>query len=211
MNVNPAAKTVLCFGDSNTYGTFPDGSGNRYPADVRWTGRLQQELSDAYYVIEEGLGGRTTNIDHPRPEKPGRNGIMYFTPCLLSNRPMSAVVIMLGTNDCKNVYNRSAKEIAAALGEYCDIVKLTSPETKVVLVAPTPLRFVGQSDFYDEGSVRRSEDISSEVKKLAQEKEVVFYDAGLVATVGPDGTHWDEASHTVFAHEIAKTLKDLQI
>ena len=32
--------TVLCYGDSNTYGYIPC-SGMRYPKDVRWTGRLQ--------------------------------------------------------------------------------------------------------------------------------------------------------------------------
>lgn len=210
MNVNPTAKTVLCFGDSNTFGTLPDGSNGRHPVDVRWTGRLQQELGSAYDVIEEGLGGRTTNLDHPRPEKPGRNGIVYFTPCLLSNCPISAVLIMLGTNDCKNVYNRSAKEIADALGEYCDTAKQISPEAKIILVAPTPLRFVGQSDFYDEESVRLSEELSSEIKKLSQEKEVVFYDASLAATVGQDGTHWDEASHSVFAREVSKLLKEAE-
>jgi lysophospholipase L1-like esterase len=53
---NPAASTVLCFGDSNTNG-IPSDDANyvRLPADVRWTGRLQLLLGDGYDVIEEGL------------------------------------------------------------------------------------------------------------------------------------------------------------
>ena len=51
MNTNPNAIKVLCYGDSNTNGTKPDRSG-RFVADERWTGLLQQQLGDNYYVIE---------------------------------------------------------------------------------------------------------------------------------------------------------------
>lgn len=36
--------TVLCYGDSNTYGYNP-ANGMRYPESVRWTGRLQKLLT----------------------------------------------------------------------------------------------------------------------------------------------------------------------
>jgi lysophospholipase L1-like esterase len=62
VNTNPNAKVVLCYGDSNTWGRLPDRSG-RYAVDERWTGQLQKLLGDDYYVIEEGLGGRTTDLD----------------------------------------------------------------------------------------------------------------------------------------------------
>ena len=52
---------ILCFGDSNTFGTNP--SGGRWPRDVRWPGTLQQRLGPEYYIIEEGLGGRTTVME----------------------------------------------------------------------------------------------------------------------------------------------------
>lgn len=46
--------TILCYGDSNTYGYNPV-NGLRYPKDVRWTGVLQKMLGEEYEVIEEGL------------------------------------------------------------------------------------------------------------------------------------------------------------
>lgn len=53
-------KTILCFGDSNTYGYRPD-TGKRYAEDTRWTGILREKLKDRKIeVIEEGLVGRTT-------------------------------------------------------------------------------------------------------------------------------------------------------
>jgi lysophospholipase L1-like esterase len=71
MNTLPSAKTILCYGDSNTWGQTPEKSGRR-PANIRWTGVLQAELGSEYYVIEEGLSSRTTDLDYAK--KPGRNG-----------------------------------------------------------------------------------------------------------------------------------------
>ena len=48
--------TILCYGDSNTYGYNPV-NGLRYPKDVRWTGVLQKMLGEEYVVIEEGCNG----------------------------------------------------------------------------------------------------------------------------------------------------------
>jgi len=57
-------KTVLCYGDSNTWGYDP-ATQSRYPREVRWPRVLRKELGDGYLVIEEGLNGRTTVWDDP--------------------------------------------------------------------------------------------------------------------------------------------------
>lgn len=57
-------KNILCFGDSNTFGTNP--SGGRWPRNQRWTGILQERLGNEFYVMEEGLGGRTAAADASR-------------------------------------------------------------------------------------------------------------------------------------------------
>ena len=44
--------TILCYGDSNTYGYNPV-NGLRYPKGVRWTGVLQKMLGEEYEVIED--------------------------------------------------------------------------------------------------------------------------------------------------------------
>lgn len=54
--------SVLCYGDSNTYGYDPDTYG-RYPYDKRWTTLLGEMLGSRYEVISEGLNGRTTAYD----------------------------------------------------------------------------------------------------------------------------------------------------
>ena len=62
-------KTIVCYGDSNTYGYNPE-NGFRYEYEERWTTILQKELKDSAIVIPEGLNGRTTSFeDELRPEE----------------------------------------------------------------------------------------------------------------------------------------------
>ena len=44
-------KSILCFGDSNTWGYNPHTK-ERYSRNERWTGVLRQELGDGYEIIE---------------------------------------------------------------------------------------------------------------------------------------------------------------
>ena len=90
-------KTVLCFGDSNTWGYIPGSGGERHPREARWPNVLAATLGGGYEVIAEGLGGRTATYD--RPDSEGRNGLPYLVPCLQSHAPVDLVVIFLGTND----------------------------------------------------------------------------------------------------------------
>lgn len=71
-------KTVVCYGDSNTWGCDPAPTHNRFPRNVRWTGVLQDLLGDRYYVIEEGCCGRTTVWDDP--VEVDKNGKTYLGP-----------------------------------------------------------------------------------------------------------------------------------
>ena len=77
--------TVLCYGDSNTWGYAP-ATRRRYAPDVRWTGVLADRLGGGYRVIEEGLNGRTTRWDDPI--ELGRNGLTYLRPCVESHNPI---------------------------------------------------------------------------------------------------------------------------
>jgi lysophospholipase L1-like esterase len=52
-------KTVLCYGDSNTWGYNPSTE-DRYPLAERWVSVLALALGPEYLVIPEGLNGRTT-------------------------------------------------------------------------------------------------------------------------------------------------------
>lgn len=218
MNVNPNAKTVLCYGDSNTWGQTPDKTGRRYPADIRWTGVLQANLGDTYAVIEEGLSSRTTNVDYAK--KPGRNGRTYLEPCLDSHAPIDTVILMLGTNDFKIAFNRSVEEIAEATR---GLIELTQTKTakyagvaaNVVLVSPiliddnAEMHKEWYSSYYNEASVEKSKVLAGRLEMLALTMDCVFVDAALVAKAGKDGLHLDEASHRALGDLLAPQIRNL--
>lgn len=90
-------RTIVCFGDSNTWGYVPGSNGERFPHEIRWPVRLANALGEEFEVISEGLNGRTAAFE--RPDSEGRNGLQYLLPCLQSHAPVDLVVIFLGTND----------------------------------------------------------------------------------------------------------------
>ena len=105
-------RSILCFGDSNTYGESPEGLG-RYPRDERWPGILQTALGAEYLVIEEGLNGRTTVWeDEVEGDKSGKK---HLPVCLASHAPLDLVILMLGANDLKRRFFRHAARHRAVL------------------------------------------------------------------------------------------------
>jgi lysophospholipase L1-like esterase len=87
-------KTILCYGDSLTWGYNP-ADATRYPFEQRWPGVLQAELGSEVRVIEEALNGRTAATDSW--VQPNRNGRAMLGPLLESHAPLDWVIVMLGT------------------------------------------------------------------------------------------------------------------
>jgi lysophospholipase L1-like esterase len=222
---DPDALRVLCFGDSNTYGTCrvgPDTYGTptwdpdyvRLDADRRWPGVLQRLLGDGYDVIEEGLNGRTTDLDYD--DRPGGNGRSYFLPCLRSHQPLEMVVVMLGGNDLKPSFGRTPAAIAEALGGYADDVATTmngrggTPTTVLVGstavddTAPMFRDLVGDS--FDPAHASRAAELSTEIRRVAAERDVLFVDPTPVAPPGEDGVHLSMESHARLAELVASVV-----
>lgn len=217
MNTNPDSIKVLCYGDSNTHGQKPDKTG-RYEANIRWTGILQGMLGERYYVIEEGLGSRTTNLGYAK--KPGRNGKTYLAPCLQSHNPLDIVTIMLGSNDLKIEYQRSAEDIAIALGDLIDDVHAFG-KTKdgkaptIILICPIEInakapRFAEfYTGIYNTESMIESKKLPRVFEKLAEEKDVLYLNAAAVSTPGEDGLHFNVDSQRPLAELIFETVRRL--
>ena len=114
-------RQVLCYGDSNTWGCVPLEDSEdpvRFPRAERWTGVLQHELGPGYWIIDEGLNGRTTTRDDDA--EPYRNGLAFLLPTLETHHPLDLVIVMLGTNDLKRRFDASPADIAAGAGELVD-------------------------------------------------------------------------------------------
>src|SRR5210317_226721 len=97
------AKTILTFGDSNTYGTPPAqarAENRRFGPDVRWPCVMARALGEAWQVIEAGLPGRTTCLADPvmGAHMDGQIGLRI---ALEGHGPIDLLTIMLGTNDAQ--------------------------------------------------------------------------------------------------------------
>jgi lysophospholipase L1-like esterase len=217
MLTDPAAFRVLCFGDSNTHGTPADDPDYvRLGPDVRWTGRLQRILGDGYEVVEEGLSGRTTDVDYV--DRPHCNGRTYFPPALLSHQPLDLVVVMLGSNDLKTCFRRDAATIAGALHGYVDDVTtyVTDRDSRtppILLMSPIQLddgitAFVDPTgNGFDERSLEASRALPAETHRVAEERGVLFADAGSVARPGGDALHLTLDSHEPLAGLVADVVR----
>ena len=192
--------TILCFGDSNTWGHDP-ATMARLPAAVRWPGVLRARLPAGHEVIEEALCGRTTQWDDPF--EPGRNGLAYLLPCLESHAPLDLVVIMLGTNDLKAIYGRDAAQIAwgAAMLAKAVLASSAGPDRtapRALLVAPPPLGpFDARANLWGfAGMEQKSREVAAHVKTAAAVMGCAWFDAGRVTGVSPvDGVHLDVEGH----------------
>ena len=204
-------KVVVCFGDSNTWGAKPDGSG-RFAPDVRWTGVLQRELGADYKVIEEGLNGRTTNIDDTIEED--RNGRRHLPSLLESHRPFDLIVIMLGTNDLKTRNNRNAADIAQSAAKLADLARrsMCGPDggaPKVLLMAPPATVEAGHGlDALFVGSLEKSKQFPQQYAFWADAIGAEFLDAGSVIVSSPiDGIHFDPEAHETLGRAVAAKVK----
>jgi lysophospholipase L1-like esterase len=207
-------RTVLCYGDSNTWGyaTVPRPDG-RYEADERWPGVLRRELGPAWSVIEEGLSARTTVRDDP-VEGADKNGKTYLLPCLKTHKPLDAVVLMLGTNDLKARFNLSAWEIAQGIDVLVTMILSTPvgrnegvPEVLVVAPPPTLAKFPAHAEMFA-GAAPKSKEMAKHYKAVAALHGVGFLDAGTVAKSSKvDGFHLDPDAHAAIGKAVAKALR----
>ncbi len=217
-------KTILCYGDSNTWGYVPTTDHaqlkSRYSRHERWTGILQTLLGNEYYVIEEGLNSRTTNVNYSVP--PDRNGKTYLAPCLYSHAPVDLVVLGLGGNDMKTYFNRSPENIKDGLAELIDIIKTSAdgkdmqqpPEILITTVA-IPFWFVEK--YVDEngisflkGVMDKANALISLYAQLAKDKNCHFID--LSKEVLPskiDGVHYDLVAHKRMAEMLNARIQEI--
>jgi lysophospholipase L1-like esterase len=202
-------KRILCYGDSNTWGSDPAGD-ERFGDDVRWTGVLAKNLGGDYTVIEEGLGGRTTVRDDPTDLY--RNGKDYLIPCVLSHRPLDLVVLMLGTNDLKTRFHVSAWDIADGMRFLGNIILASqagrgNKAPQLLIMAPPPLVSSNLLPHFT-GAVEKSEQLAKHYAEVAQELGCHFLNAGEFArTSDLDGVHWEASEHMSLGKAVAEFIK----
>jgi lysophospholipase L1-like esterase len=208
-------KTIVCFGDSNTWGYNP-ANAERFGRDVRWTGRLAETLGNGYYVVEEGLNGRTTAFDDPI--EPFRNGRKALDVCLLTHHPIDLFVVMLGTNDTKKFHYLTPFMMAKGLESLLMEVARgpygrTGQPPKILVVSPVAVDTAGfddlMSEYFDESSSVKASELSARFRQVAEQYGCEFLDASQYARPSVDGIHLGPEGHAALAAAIAETVRSM--
>lgn len=201
-------KHILCYGDSNTFGTDPV-HGGRHPDHVRWTGVLQNLLGEEYRIIEEGCGGRTTVFEDEISS--GRNGLKTLVPCIASHNPLDLIVVMLGTNDLKRRFQVTAWDLGRAMEKIIDEIRHFPfepfyPEPEILIVSPVLIKS-GISDSiygcFTEEAAEMSRCFAAQYSAVSKAKNCWFFDAAQVAEASEeDRLHMTAENHRKLAEAL---------
>jgi len=203
---NPLENSIVCFGDSNTFGAH-GFQGGRYPSDVRWCGRLGRDEAFAgrYELINMGENGREIPDDTWEMD--------YICRQMEPYAPVRLLVVMLGTNDLLMTVRSGMSGVTARMEHFLShllsytcysqnnlltMPLLEGPE-HILLIAPVPTNLSG---YGPEG--RRFDRLSLEFpaayQALAAKTGCHFADAGKwQVQTGPDGVHFTKQGHLSFA------------
>ncbi|MGN6486400.1 MAG: SGNH/GDSL hydrolase family protein [Devosia sp.] len=216
-NGTAAPRSVLCYGDSNTWGAVPQpyrGAGGRFGVTERWTRIMQAALGAGVNVIEEGLNGRTTCVDDPI-EGELRNGERYLPVSLLTHMPIDLVIVLLGTIDLTARLGLPAGVFADGAGKLVDLVRRSNAgpggaAPQVLLVAPAPLgKLTWLTEMFEGGSAK-SHKLAEEYGRVAKSFGVPFFNAGsVIASSDDDGIHLDAGAHKALGLALAGEVRAL--
>lgn len=206
-------KNILCYGDSNTFGTDPV-HGGRHPRDVRWPGALESLLGQEYHIVEEGCGGRTTVFDDAVSY--GRNGQSMLVPCIASHNPLDLIIVMLGTNDLKHRFQATPWDLGRAMAQVLETIQTfpfapTYPVPQILVVSPVLVKEGIENSIYGcftEEAAQLSHAFAPEYKRVCEEKGCHFFDAALAAEASEeDRLHMDAENHKKLARALAGEVR----
>lgn len=215
--MSSTSKTIVCFGDSNTHGYNSSNMG-RFTEKERWPCLMADLLGPDYLVREEGLSGRTTSFDDPLFE--GLNGFSYIHTCMLTHEPLDLLIIMLGTNDVKERFSATPKNITKGL-ERLTTKAIHTPEAwrnkpNILIIAPPPI----EAAYYDteiggemgKGCVEKSKELAPLFQETALRLNCHFLDAGSIPGVNMapyDYMHLSLEAHGVLARKLADLVPQI--
>ena len=215
-------KTVLCFGDSNTWGWDPATTvqpmPGRFSADKRWTGVLKKELGNDFTVIEEGLNARTTVVDDPINEH--RNGKPYLIACVDSHFPLNLVIMMLGSNDLKVRMSMTASDIVYGIEVLVDIIRTRSKTyqnqpPQVLVLSPPPVgKLLPEDELSWQGAQEKCKQVAKLLLNSASKYKYNLFDTHSVISpdeMNLDGVHLPEHCHEKLGKAVADKIKRMQV
>lgn len=194
--------TVLCIGDSLTYGVIPNTPGKR---DLTYPDVLAGLLGEGYEVQNLGKPGRSLT----------EAGVCYLkTPEYQQSLDAAAdvVILMLGTNDA-NLWDKWDEEaFAHDLGMVADAYLEANSDTLLVLIAPPTVRPDEKTGETLMDASLLEGFIHDTVEKTAEEKDALFIDLYAKTTenpdwIGADGIHFTQEGYEAFGSFVYESIR----
>ena len=204
---------VMCFGDSNTYGTPPMvqvGQHARLDAQTRWPRVMAAQAG--VDLIEEGLPGHTTMFDDPIMGA-HMNGQLGLKIALESHGPLDALILMLGTNDVQTRFTCAPAQVQSGMASLLDLAQHHAVQDRhggfqILVIAPPPVLEQGPFKHSFVGGAERSNALARLYGDLARARDVHFMDAGAHIAVSPvDGVHFDASGHLALGAAVAEKVR----
>jgi lysophospholipase L1-like esterase len=212
-------KTILCYGDSNTWGQRPGMEMRRWPPEVRWPGVMAGELGAGCRVIEEGLCGRTSAFPDPlEPTGVNRNGLAVLGTVLDTHKPLDLAIFALGTNDLKARFSLPPSDIAAGV----ELLVMAAanlrfgregaarPPAVLIICPPAVLEVPDAFGPMFEGAAETSKALRPCFRRMAARNGAAILYAGDFLQSDPlDGIHWSAESHAALGRAAAKRVVEM--
>jgi lysophospholipase L1-like esterase len=206
-------KTILCFGDSLTWG-FEAGTWKRHSFADRWPNSLASGLAGKARTIEEGLNGRTTIYDDFAVQE-DRNGARALPMLLSTHQPLDLIIIILGSNDLKFGGRCRAIDAKWGIERLVEIVKrfpygVGSAEPQILVLAPPQLCKTKDEEFdlAFGHAIEESQNFARHYARLASDTGCHFFDAGSAAKADPvDGVHLDAKNTRALGEALVEPVR----
>jgi lysophospholipase L1-like esterase len=218
-------KRILVYGDSIAWGWVPQATfipAERFPPEEQWPRVMAAELGAGFEVMVDALSGRTTDaVDPLVPEILGAalDGNATLPASLGAHLPLDLVVLMVGSNDLKPQFGRTALRIALGAGRLIETVQrsgsmfgtlwYTYPAPKVLLICPPPLEgLVRVAEELFTGWQERARGLAQAFAHVAAAAEAEFLDAATVVRCdGRDGCHLSGESQRRLGQAVAARVR----
>lgn len=213
---------ILAFGDSNTWGWIPNGGGMRYEDNERWAGVLQTQLGLGTTVVCDGLVARRTTLDGLTAgpvDGSFLNSAKTLPAAIARNAPLDLVLIFLGTNDVQAGAERSATEVAAAIGDLVELTRAAEkllyssyPAPDIWVVVPAPLQDLSGSTLETifEVGYETSQDFPEAFRALEASHHVTLIQTSKILEngIGEDGIHLNKHGHAELGTALSSSIKE---
>jgi lysophospholipase L1-like esterase len=215
-------KPVFCYGDSNTWGwdasTYDVKTGlvRRMPYEVRWPGVAWKSLGSGYRLIENAMNGRT--LVNEDPYSPHRLGIASLEEAAEANAPLDLIVLALGVNELKHMFNLSAGMIAKGLEKLVITAQQSHyayPTPKVLVISPAPVRPDIERRLFGFNfgplAYEKSLEFSKRYGAVAKQYGCGYLDgASLDLTLNDiDGLHYSREDHAKLGKAVAEKIREI--